>query len=126
MLESVAGKWKIRNDTCSASYAFERVHRFSVEAAMRLMLLLQCFYYYADQGHLQLTLIMSLGTSLTLTARGGTIPDVVMMAAHPGLQYTLRLGEASLRREKVANVFERHIRATTLTSVGLCQSPCSR
>ena len=34
------GKWQIRNGTCSASYAFERVHRFSVEAAMRLMLLL--------------------------------------------------------------------------------------
>ena len=35
-------KWEIRNGTRSASYAFERVHRFPVETAMRHMLLLQC------------------------------------------------------------------------------------
>ena len=41
---------------------------------------------------------MSLGTRLTVTAKGGTIPDVVVMAAHPGLQSILRLGEATLRQ----------------------------
>ena len=30
-------EWSIRNGTSSASYAFEHVHRFSVEAAMHHM-----------------------------------------------------------------------------------------
>ena len=104
---NVAGKWQIKHGYCSASYTFERVHRFSVEAAMRHMPLLQCIvllptnYTLISEDPTSSLSFNLLRRQSTLITRTNHVPRGIINADRKGRYHTRRSGDGTASRNAI-------------------------